>query len=197
MSEEWSPGDHKGNAKPQKEFNDTPVPSGVYVVGGTWMEKPPGKNFVKLRFEILHGPLKGASIFPIMPTNVREKQGSANKVYHFMLAMGREDVSVNFSKEVSIKKAFLGAGLKVKVKTSKRLYNGKTYTDHDLVKFAALAQQSDEEKEVIAAWNEEKAEFDYGGDDSADFDDDFGGGGDSGGFDDFPADDFGDDEIPF
>lgn len=188
----WNPKDHKDKAKPQHEFDNREVPAGTYIVGATWIDRPSGKNFVKLKFEVLHGPMKGAGFFTIMPTNVKEKQGSANRVYHFMMGMGREDIEINFEKTGSIAKAFLGAGVKVKVKTSKRRVGDKVYTDHDISKFGTRAQCSQEEREAIVAWNEAQASKNFGQDDQDDFnDDDFGGGGDA--FDD----DFGDDEIPF
>ena len=193
MSNDWNPKQHKDKAKPQHEFDDREVPAGTYVVGGTWIDRPDGKKYVKLKFTVLHGPLKGAGFFTMMPINVKEKQGSANKVYHFLVAMGRDDVNIDFSNTNSIARAFLGGGFKCKVSLSSRQHNGKTYKDHNLAKFATRAQCSAEEKEVIAAWNEEQAAKHFGEDDSDAFSDD-----DDFGANDFEgADDFGDDDIPF
>lgn len=191
MAEPWKPGDHT----PQDQQDSRTIPTGTYLVGATWIDHKPGRKWVKFRCEVLHGPMKGASCFPIMPINVREKQGSANKVYHFLVSMSREDVSIDFDSAVSVANAFLDGGFKARIEAKK---NGK-YINHDLTKFATLAQLSDEEKEVIREWNEERAQsaaMRGSGDDAdfVDFNDDAGGGG---GFDDFPADDFGDDEIPF
>jgi len=186
----WNPKSHK----PKKQIDRSePIPSGTYVLGATWLERRREWNFVKLRLSVLAGPMKGRTVFTIIPTNV-EKAGTANVIYHFLRSMNRLDMSIDFDNQQSMKAAFLNAAFKAKVTKKTTRKGDRVFVNHDLSIFLGRNECSREEIEVMKAWEVARASV-VAQDAPENFRDDRS----EPAYDDdgFPTDDFGDDEIPF
>lgn len=196
----FNPEKHKPAKDQSQGYDDREVPPGTYLTGITWWKRVSERS-VKFRFVVLAGPLKGASFFALIPTNVEEKQASADRMFFFCKAFAITG-DLDFT-DRCIAEDFLGTAGKVKV-TVKR--NGQ-YKDHDIRQFVERSGLSQAERDLVVSWVTEYAEkrqsygSDQGAADGGSWDpdeySDFGskGGGSAAAA---PAGDpFGDDDIPF
>lgn len=184
----WDPKGHKPDRE-QGSYDDRVVPSGNYLLGATWWSRL-SERAIKLRLEVLAGPFKGASVFPIIATNVDEKRPSADRMYFFCRGFDITG-SLDFS-DNCISEEFVGVAGKANLQKEQ---NGQ-YTNHNLRKVYDRDELSKEEAVILQKWVEGYKTRDRGdstdpGADSFDPDD----------YSDddvsFPKDDFGDDDIPF
>lgn len=170
------------------DYDEREVPSGDYVMGITWQKSVSARS-QKLRMEVLAGPMKGASCFPLVSKNVEEKKGSADRMFHICKSFHISG-DLDFS-DACFASKFVGRAGKVKIQKKQ---NGN-FTNHDIRRAFHRAECSETERTIMVEWQEA-----YGSRASSG-----GGGGDwPGGYDaPFPDPDefggggFGDDDIPF
>lgn len=179
----FNPDNYRPERAQSEGYDTRDVPSGTYLVGVTWWDRI-SPRAVKVRAEVIAGPLKGASFFPMLATNVEEKKGSADGMYFWCKSFGIGG-ELDFS-DACMQRKFLGRGGKL---TIQRRVNG-AYVNHDVKRALARGEITQNERELIAEWEEA-----FAARRSAAGGDDYGGG--AGDFDDAPLDSFGDDDIPF
>lgn len=183
--DKYNPDDAPGDGE---ERDRREVPSGPYVVGIVFWKRITDRA-VKLGLEVLAGPMKGAAAWPMISTNVDEKRGSANRMFHFCKSFHIKG-PLEFDDDC-FSQQFRGRAGKVRLEKRK---NGQ-YTNYDIKKAFHRAEASEREREIMVAW--EEAFQSRRGDSS--------GGSDSGWDDEAPmpgdefdtGDSFTDDDIPF
>jgi hypothetical protein len=183
----WNPDQHQAGEQSDGDYDERVVPSGEYVVGLTWWNRISGKA-VKVRAEVLAGPLKGASCFTMISTNVAEKKGSADRMFHICKSFHITG-DLEFDAPCFAFK-FVGSAGKVRIHKSTR----GNFTNHDIKKAFHRGECSEAERAIMVEWQDAYASKrddrgntsnDGWADDGAPFPDDGGGGG------------FQDDDIPF
>lgn len=181
----WNPEEHK----PEKAQNDggdrdeRVIPSGDYILGITWWKRV-SERAIKVRVEVLAGPMKGASCFPMISTNVTEKKGSADRMFHICKAFHITG-DLNFD-EQCFSTQFVGKAGKAKLNKSK---NGQ-WTNHDIARTFHRPECSEAERSRMVEWQEEYASRSNANGPA-------GTGGWEASDDGFENQDFGADDIPF
>lgn len=164
----WKPGEHEPEGE-QKDFDNRPLPSGLYLVGSTWYARKGadgrvfrlrGENIAEigddggLRFEMV-----GRSFFHMMSARV-EKQFNADRWYWFMKAIGKLGEELDFS-DGCIERVVMGSACIMRVTRKKRTIkrDGKTVElwDHDVINFRPPT--TDAQIKAVETWKDKWAEI--------------------------------------
>lgn len=189
---DFDPTQHK-----PKQFDDSPLPAGRYLMVLEHIERKRGKEsgrpYIRGRYRIIHGPLKGRTFFSSIGIDLSQ-DGTAGRLSAFCAAIGLRE-RFNIEDDNSLRRAWLNRPFKAEISQKK---NGN-YVNNDIRKYAIDEKDASKaEREFMASWRAEflqKQEMEAGG--FGDDDDDFGDGDDFGG--NFSGGSRGDDDddIPF
>lgn len=170
------------------------LPTGIYALvlkGITLKKSGAGNLYGRARFQCIHGPQKGVSMF----TNVMLNVGNEMTAQRLSMMCRAMQVTQRFraNDDESIMRAMGNRPFIASVQRTEE--NG--YTNHNLKRFVFPDSWSEGHRRVCEGWRrtyeDEQAVGGGGGGGGGGYDDPFDGGGGGGGYDD----PFSDDDIPF
>lgn len=152
--------------KPQNEYDDREIPSGVYLFGPAWLQCPSPLSW-KIRAEVLMGNFVGASAFVLQGRDT-SKQGTRNRLYYFAQSAGLEGVELDANEhgiitEASLRQDVLGHAFKAKIvrKTNRRQDrsgNWRDFVDYDFQSFHPRSEWAKAELDIALKWETAYAE---------------------------------------
>lgn len=159
----YDPTNHRPT-KPQTEYDDREIPSGVYLFGPAWLICP-SMNSWKTRNDVLMGPFAGCRAFVLQGRDTN-KEGTRNRLYYFTQSANikatletTEDGRIT---ERSLRNDVLGHAFKAKItkKKTRKHRNGEEveYTNYDFQMFHPRSEWSKAEFDIAAKWETEFAE---------------------------------------
>lgn len=136
--------------KPQ-QFDDSPLPAGRYLLVLEHIERKRGKDsgrpYIRGRYRVIHGPLKGRTFFSSIGIDL-SMDGVAGRLSAFCAAMGLRE-RFNVSDDNSLRRAWLNRPFKAEVSQKP---NGN-YVNNDIRKYAIDERDASKaERDFMAEW---------------------------------------------
>lgn len=135
--------------KPQPRGDNEPLPAGTFVLAITSFErrqskKDDGGDYLRCRYEVCAGPLKGRSFFSNVSLDTR-KAGSADRLHYFCKSAGIKG-PIDLSDDDALDEKFVAKPFKAIVSRERR----GEFTNNDIKRYAD--SWTDAERDEADGW---------------------------------------------